>query len=71
MNKTTVIKRSQYYSQRNGQIDLKVKIWNILVKLLKIWSSRHGAVETNPIRNHEVAGLIPGLAQWVKDLVLL
>ena len=25
---------------------------------------------TNPTRNHEV-GLIPGLAQWVKDLVLL
>ena len=26
---------------------------------------------TNPTRNNEVAGLIPGLAQWVKDLVLL
>ena len=22
---------------------------------------------TNPTRNHEVAGLIPDLAQWVKD----
>ena len=31
-------------------------------------SSRHGAVEMNPTRNHEVAGLTPGLAQWVKDL---
>ena len=26
---------------------------------------------TNPTRNHEVAGLIPGPAQWIKDLVLL
>ena len=25
---------------------------------------------TNPTRNHEVVGLIPGLAQWVRDLAL-
>ena len=31
------------------------------------WSSRCGAVATNPTRNHEVAGLIPGL----KDSTLL
>ena len=25
---------------------------------------------TNPTKNYEVAGLIPGLAQWVEDTVL-
>ena len=25
----------------------------------------------NPIRNHKVAGSIPGLTQWVMDLALL
>ena len=33
-------------------------------------SSHCGTAETNPTRNHEVAGLIPGLIQWVKDPVL-
>ena len=28
-------------------------------------------MEMNLTRNHEIVGLIPGLAQWVKDLVLL
>ena len=30
-----------------------------------------GTAETNLTRNNEVEGLIPGLAQWVKDLALL
>ena len=34
-------------------------------------SSYHGSVEMNPTKNREVAGSIPALAQWVKDLVLL
>ena len=30
-------------------------------------SSHQDTAETNPTRNHEVAALIPGLAEWVKD----
>ena len=36
----------------------------------KCRSSHRGAAETNPMRNHEVAGSLPGLAQRVKDLAL-
>ena len=34
-------------------------------------SSHCGTAEMNPTRNNEVAGLIPDLAQWVKDQELL
>ena len=33
-------------------------------------SSLRGTAETNPTRNHDVTGSIPGLAQSVKDLAL-
>ena len=39
-------------------------------KNLHFRSSPHGTVEMNPTRNHEAAGLIPGLAQWVKEPAL-
>ena len=40
-------------------------------KRKRMRSSHPGAVETSLTRNHEVVGSIPGLAQWVKDPVLL
>ena len=33
-------------------------------------SSCRGEAETNPTRNHEVAGSTPGLTHWVKDPAL-
>ena len=38
---------------------------------IKFRSSHLGTAEMNLTRNCEVAGLIPSLAHWVKDLVLL
>ena len=60
---TTTDKKTK--DKKNKKIKKKLK-----KKKRYFGSSCHGTAETNLTRNHEVAGLIPGLAQWVKDLAL-
>ena len=54
------------YHVASGKFHCTLKRENEGVLVLAQWLTRL----TNPTSNHEVAGLIPGLAQWVKDLVL-
>ena len=52
---------------RNGKKKKKKK----KTKETHYWSSHCGSVETNLTSIREDTGLIPGLAQWVKDPMLL
>ena len=53
-----------------SQLSVSVSLIFLYVKQFHRTSCR-GTAETNPTRSHEVAGSIPGLAPWVKDLTLL
>ena len=46
----------------------RAKKWQ--VKNLSFCSFHRGRAETKPTSNHENAGLIPGLTQWVMDPAL-
>ena len=41
-----------------------------VAKNMEVWNSHCGSGEMNPTSIHKDTGLIPGPAQWVKDLVL-
>ena len=51
--------------------ELELVVRFLLFKTLAFQSSRHGTVETNLTRNHEVVGSILGLTQWIKVPLLL
>ena len=53
-----------------GQFEVDFPISNTLQVHLHFGVSVMAQWLTNPTRNHEVSGSIPGLAQQVKDLVL-
>ena len=50
-------------------LDTTIFVERVNFKMLQ--SSHRGTEETNPARNRELAGSIPDLAQWVKNLALL
>ena len=68
-------KKKKKKKNRNVCADSSINKWIFWYKSLiyilknKYWCSCRGTAEKTLTRNH--AGLIPGLVQWVRDLVLL
>ena len=56
------------FSTSVGHVTSQAK--DVISKMINFWSSCYGWSITNSKSIHEEAGLIPGLAQWVKDPVL-
>ena len=52
-----------WYSHYGEQFGDALEVYTCGVPVVVQWL-------TNPTRNHEVAGLIPGLAQWVNNPAL-
>ena len=59
----------QFKSERNDQSSYSTGVTASLASGSRL-RTRNGAAETNATRNHEVVGLIPGLAQRVNDPAL-
>ena len=65
------ILRSPSQDNQRRKINKRNPDWKRSSKTITVCKSSHcDAAETNPPRNHEVAGSIPSLTQWVKDLAL-